>query len=174
MNALARSLAAAAALAACSPAPAAQTRATPPEARTGMQQDSLALRRPAEALQASFRYNSGVQTAMRETVRDAAAWRALWTRLTARAGPPAPPPEVDFAREMVLVAALGQRSSGGYSIRIESVRTGSELAATVVQSSPGPRCGVTGALTAPADVVIVPRSEAPVRWTVRETVTDCP
>jgi hypothetical protein len=29
---------------------------------------------------------------------------------------------------------------------------------------------VTAALTAPADVVIVPRSDAPVRWTVRETV----
>jgi hypothetical protein len=43
-----------------------------------------------------------------------------------------------------------------------------------VQTSPGPRCGVAAALSAPADVVIVPRSDVAVRWTVRETVTDCP
>ncbi|HET7462474.1 MAG TPA: protease complex subunit PrcB family protein [Longimicrobium sp.] len=175
MSQLGLSLAVAAALAGCAPAREAQTDAPSLEARTAMQQDSLPLRRPPEALQRAFRYSSGVETAMRETLRDATAWRALWTRLTSRAGPPVPPPEVDFAREMVLVAALGQRSSGGYAIRIESVRqAGGEMVATVVQTSPGPRCGVTGALTAPADVVIVPRSDAAVRWTVRETVTDCP
>jgi hypothetical protein len=175
MNRLALSLAAAAALAGCTPAPEARTDAAVPEASTAMSRDSLSLRRLSEALQTTFRYSSGVETATRETVRDAAAWGGLWARLTARSGPRLPAPEVDWSREMVLVAAMGQRRSGGYAIRIESVRrAGGELVAEVVQTSPGPRCGVAAALSAPADVVIVPRSDAPVRWTVRETVTDCP
>lgn len=174
MNRLARSLALAAALAGCT-RPQARPYVPSPEVRTAMSRDSLPLRRLPEALQGAFRYGSGVGTPLRETLRDAEAWRETWARLASRTGPPVPPPEVDFGREMVLVAALGERRSGGYSIRIESVRrAGGELVAAVVQTSPGPRCGVTGAITAPADVVIVPRSDAAVRWTVRETVTDCP
>ncbi|HEU4556267.1 MAG TPA: protease complex subunit PrcB family protein [Longimicrobium sp.] len=174
MKRIGLSLAVAAALAGCTSAQQAQADAAPPEPPTAMPRDTFSLRRLPEAAQGSFRYNSGVETPMRETIRDEAAWRGVWTRLTARGGPPVPLPEVDFAREMVLVAALGQRRSGGYTVRIESVRRAAEaLVATVVQTSPGPRCGVTGGLTAPADVVIVPRSDAAVRWTVRETVTDC-
>ncbi|HEU4884286.1 MAG TPA: protease complex subunit PrcB family protein, partial [Longimicrobium sp.] len=116
-----------------------------------------------------------VAMATRETIREAAAWRGVWTRLTSRAGSPHPPPEVDWTREMVLVATMGQRRSGGYSIRVESVRRdGGELVAAVVETSPGARCGVIAAITAPADVVIVPRSDAPVRWAVSEIVADCP
>lgn len=164
----------AAALAGCAPAPAALTDAPAPEVPIGMPQDSLVVRRLPEVLQGIFQYNSGVEMAGRETVRDAAAWRATWTHLTSRAGSPVAPPEVDWAREMVLVATMGQRRSGGYSIAIESVRReGDELVAAVVQRSPGAQCGVIAALTAPADVVIVPRSGAPVRWTVRETFTHC-
>lgn len=108
-------------------------------------------------------------------MRDAAAWRDTWTRLTARTGPPVAQPQVDWAREMVLVATLGRRRSGGYAIRIESIRReGGELVAEVTQTAPGPRCGETAALTAPADVVIVPRSDAAVRWRVRDVVADCP
>ena len=110
MNRLVLSLTAAAALAGCTPASPAQTSATSLETRTDMTADSLALHRLPEEVQAAFRYNSGVETAMRETLRDTAAWRTLWTRLTSRVGPPVPLPEVDFAREMVLVAALGERT----------------------------------------------------------------
>lgn len=166
----------AAALAGCIPAPEARTHPPSREAPAAMPQDSFALRRLPEALQGSFRYSSGIQAATRQTLRDAAAWREAWTQLTSRSGPPVPLPEVDFDREMVLVATLGEQSSGGYTIRIGSVHraAGGELVAEVVQTSSGARCGVTAALTAPADVVIVPRSDAAVRWTVRDTVADCP
>ncbi len=165
----------AAALAGCTPTPAARTDAASPETRTAMPQESIALRRFPEEVQGGFRGGSGIQEPARQAVRDAAAWREAWSRLTARAGPPGAAPEVDFAREMVLVAALGQRRSGGYAIRIESVRAeGGELVASVVESSPGPRCGVTMALTAPADAVVVTRTSLPIRWTARQVVTDCP
>src|SRR5688572_2344175 len=47
----------------------------------------------------------------RLVVRDSATWRAVWARLVAsderRAPPAAEPPPVDFARELVIVAAQG-------------------------------------------------------------------
>jgi type IV pilus biogenesis protein CpaD/CtpE len=162
-------------LAGCTPTPEARTDATSPEARTTMAQEPIALRRFPEAVLGAFRSGSGIEAPTREAVRDAQAWRDAWSRLTSRSGPPRAAPEVDFAREMVLVAAMGQRRSGGYAVRIESVREeGGELVASVVETSPGPRCGVTMALTAPADAVVVTRSTLPVRWAVRQAVSDCP
>lgn len=123
--------------------------------------------------ESAFRFHSGLESPVREVVRDADSWRRIWVRLSG-SGASSPAPDVDFAREMALVAAMGQRSTGGYAIRIESVeRAGSGLAVRVVETSPGPTCGTGQALSRPADVVIVPRSALPVQWTVRQVVTDC-
>jgi hypothetical protein len=174
MTRIAVSVALAAALAACSGAHEAQTHATPPEARTSMPQDSLALRRLSADAETGFRHNSRMEAAVREVVRDAGAWSRLWPRLSGSMGGASPAPRVDFDREMALVAAMGRRSTGGFEVRIESVeRTGAGLVAHVVETSPGPTCGTGAALSSPADVVLVPRSDLPVRWEVRRAVTDC-
>lgn len=164
-------LAVLAALAACTPAHEAQTEASTRRAGSPMSADSMTMRRlPQET---AFRFNSGLESPAREVVRDAGSWGRTWSRLSG-SGSASTAPEVDFAREMALVAAMGRRSTGGYEIRIDSVeRTGSGLEVRVVETSPGPTCGTGQALSSPADVVLVPRSTLPVRWTVRQVVTDC-
>jgi hypothetical protein len=159
----------------CAPAGETQTDAAAPEARTTMSQEVSMLRRFPEEVQGALRVNSGMETTTREAIRDRGEWDRLWSRLNARGGRPITRPEVDFAREMVLVAAMGRRRTGGYIVRIESARTeGGEVVATVVETSPGPRCGAITMATAPADAVVVTRSTLPVRWDVRQVVTDCP
>ncbi|HET7234476.1 MAG TPA: protease complex subunit PrcB family protein [Longimicrobium sp.] len=142
-------------------------------AGSGATSDTVPLRRLDESAAASFRYGSGLAEPTRVAVRDAAGWNALWARMTAGHQPTAAP-AVDFGREMLLVAGMGRRPTGGHSVTIESVtRAGGELVVRVAEQRPGPRCGVTQALTAPADVVAIPRSADAVRWVVREVVTDC-
>lgn len=156
------------------PQPGSAMDATPSPAGSAGAADTLPLRRFDESAAASFRYASGLAEPTRVVVRDAEAWSAMWTRITADHRPATAAPAVDFGREMLLVAALGRRATGGYSVRIESVsNAGGELVARVAEQRPGPRCGVTQALTAPADVVALPRSSLGVRWVVREVVTDC-
>jgi hypothetical protein len=104
-----------------------------------------------------------------------AEWTALWRRVTANHGEQPDAPPVDWSREMLLVAAMGTKPTGGYSIRIDRVLESPEvLDAVVIRTSPGPRCGVTAALTHPLDVVRIARSAKPVRWTVRDEISDCP
>jgi hypothetical protein len=160
--------------AACTPSqPSPSMDPSPPAGGGAAAADSVPLRRFDEAA-AYFRYNSGLSSPAREVVRDEGAWSALWARMVAGHHPFPPAPAVDFGREMLLVAALGQRATGGYAVRIESVtRSGGELVAHVAERRPGPGCGTTQAVTAPADVVAVPRSARPVRWAVREVVTEC-
>jgi hypothetical protein len=75
---------------------------------------------------------------------------------------------------MLLVAAMGTRSTGGYTIEIEAVdRDSSAITASVRSRSPGKSCGTTAALTAPVDIVRIPRSDHPVRFVEEHIVTNC-
>ena len=45
--------------------------------------------------------------AAQQVVRDPAAWQALWARLHVNASPTPALPAVDFAKDMLVVAAMG-------------------------------------------------------------------
>jgi hypothetical protein len=84
-------------------------------------------------------------------------------------------PRLEFDREMLLVAAMGARSSGGYRIEIVSATEHpTEIVARVVETAPGRRCGTIQAITEPADIVRLARSDKPVRWAVEQVVEECP
>lgn len=118
----------------------------------------------------TFRYYSGLTQRERMVVRTEEEWARLWERITQRVSPPIPRPSVDFSREMVLVVAMGERPTGGYTIVVEGiVQADRHLHAMIRESSPD-GCGVTGALTQPIDVVRVPRRDGGVSFIERETV----
>lgn len=135
----------------------------------------LPLRRfPPEAVNA-FGLSSGIYEPRRIEIRSAPEWEGQWRRLTARQGHPPPPPAVDFTRDMLLMAAMGPRSTGGYRVVIDRVLPRSEqLEVFVREISPGPRCGTIQAVTSPVDIVIVPATPRSVRWIVEQEVADCP
>lgn len=124
---------------------------------------------------ATFSDNSGFTQPARLVVRDAAAWRDAWATIWQGYGTVPPLPAVDFSREIVLVAALGQRPSGGYSILVDSAATrDGELFVRVRSIAPGARCGTTTALTSPVDVVRVPVRVIVPAWIEYSVATDCP
>lgn len=122
-----------------------------------------------------FRWNSGIETRERLVIRDAPSWTALWERMNTATGvgPALVPPAVDFGRDMVIVATMGLRHTGGYRIIIESVhRAGNDLY-VVVNERGHARCLVTQALTEPLDGVVVPRHEGEVIFVERKSVHVC-
>lgn len=117
---------------------------------------------------------SGFTAPARLVVRGEAEWREAWTKIYEPRMPRPPLPAVDFARETVLVAALGERSSGGFGIVVDSVYdTGAELHAVVRRTSPGADCMVTGALSQPVDAVRIPATTKPVKFVDRDEVLSC-
>jgi hypothetical protein len=122
----------------------------------------------------ALEFNSGFTAPARLVVRTEAEWREAWARIYEPRMPKPPLPAVDFTRETVLVAALGERSSGGFGIVVDSVYdTGSELQAVVRRTSPGAGCVVTGALTQPVDAVRIPATTKSVKFVDRDEVHDC-
>jgi len=119
-------------------------------------------------------YYSGFVDAAELVVSDSEAWSAMWARLNAGRQPDPPLPAVDFPTERVILVALGQRNSGGYDIRVDSVVHFERGSVTyVTATAPGRRCGVTGALTQPVDVVRLTRVAGPVAFQQQAVVRDC-
>src|SRR5882724_7251914 len=95
--------------------------------------------------------NSGITTPMRQVIRDDSSYARFWSSLGAGERP-----SVDFTRDVVIAVAAGQQATGGHSIAVERGSQGGQgLAVQVVETSPGPGCAVTQALTQPVDDVVV-------------------
>lgn len=124
--------------------------------------------------QVAYEQYTGIEDRRREVIRSRAEWEAFWDELTEGRRPQPRVPSIDFDREIAIVAAMGQQPTGGHSIRIDEVRrTPAGLSAVVVETTPGPGCVVTQAVTAPVHVTRVAVTDRPVRFVEQERVQDC-
>lgn len=80
---------------------------------------------------------------------------------------------VDFKTSQVLVSSIGEKPSGGYKVSATKAEEFADrVIVTVVQSSPGPSCITTTALTHPFEFVIIP-SLKPIEIFERQQTNDC-
>jgi hypothetical protein len=125
---------------------------------------------PFEALVSET--HSGLVEERREVVRDETGWARLWDEIYASVTPRPSRPAVDFARDMLVVAATGTRPSGGFAIRVTGVtQRGDDLEVTVLETCPPPGAMVTMELTRPVAVVSVPRLALVPRFTERRSAS---
>jgi hypothetical protein len=118
--------------------------------------------------------NSAISDNRRLVIRDTETWEAFWDEFTGLQEPKPEAPAVDFATRMVIAGTMGQRTSGGFYISMEEVaELDATLYALVQETSPGARCAVTTALTAPAVAVSVPRHDGDVAFVNTEKTTSC-
>jgi len=123
----------------------------------------------------SFTSNSGIFASERILIRDVESWRATWAEIFQGHSSAPELPQVNFAQEMVVVAALGSRPTGGFGILIDGANeAGSDGTLIRVRTiAPGPRCGTTQAFTAPVDLARLARREGEVRFVDRAEVHTC-
>ncbi len=130
---------------------------------------------PYQSVDHAFRdANSHLRYPVRLTVQDSADWLAIWSRI---AGPnnEAPAPPVDFTREMLLVAGMGEQPCMGHLISIDTVMRDDEkrIYAVVRERHRGAGCGCLNAVISPVDVVRVPRTIRPVTFLERKESNVC-
>ena len=102
---------------------------------------------------------SGIREAKEEFVKSADAWEKLWKQHSSAVGQSEKIPAVDFSKEVVVVATMGTKRTGGYSIEIVGAEAKDKtLKISVKKSSPPPDAMTIQALTAPFHFVAVPKS----------------
>ena len=98
----------------------------------------------------------GFQTQQRLVIRTQSGWEETWNQLVAgRLLPPARP-AVDFAREIVVIAATGLKPSTGYEITIQGATASRDEAVVQVRSTTPGNCVVATVITSPVDIVRMP------------------
>lgn len=113
----------------------------------------------------------------RLVVRDRDTWVQVWNRINS--GPNSLPlPEIDFTREILVVAAMGWRPSSGYRIVIDKAYLYEQYPRleVVIRSIDNTKCPGLGhftVVTAPIDIVRLPRTDRPILLR-EEFVADCP
>lgn len=121
---------------------------------------------------------SGIHSQVRQVIQDEATWRAVWQQIFAGRGSQPPLEPVDFSKETVLLAAMGDCSNGGFAIAIDGAFTDATgTTAAVSSTSPDPMCmgGMMTAqvITQPLDVVAIPKASA-VTFAERGSMSMCP
>ena len=105
---------------------------------------------------------------VREVIRDQAAWAAIWPEL----GLDGAPPEVDFAQEMVVVAAMETQSCVSKVTIRSAAQAGGELVVDILEAPPAPNC-ICVTSERPVHVVRLRKVDAPPRYNVERGLTPC-
>jgi hypothetical protein len=108
---------------------------------------------------------SGITESKEVVANNAAEWKKLWETHTAGSKPAGKMPEIDFEKETVIVAAMGRKNTGGYSIEItKAEKVGDKLRVTVRKKNPPKGAMTIQTLTAPIHIVAVPKCESKVEF----------
>ena len=120
-----------------------------------------------------FAFYSGLDKPDRIVIRDPVTWQMVWKKVWFGDSEVPPLPAVDFSSEMILVAALGARSTGGYGILIDRAHEVANGGISVTVRSISPlNCVVTEAFTQPVDIARLPIRRR-VEFTERSEVHQC-
>jgi PrcB C-terminal len=121
-----------------------------------------------------FAFYSGLDKSDRMVIRDPVTWQIVWKKVWFGNSEVPPLPAVDFSHEMILVAALGARSTGGYGILIDGANevANGGIKVSIRSFSPG-NCIVTEAFTQPVDIARLPMRSGTVQYTERSEVHQC-
>jgi hypothetical protein len=116
----------------------------------------------------------GISQRARLVIRDRDEFNELWNQIIRLASDKPALPEVDFSREMIIVAAMGQQSSR-YDIIIDSACEVDNQLEVLVRSTKFLTCGLQPGILPPepVDIVRLPKTELPVVFRETEVTSDC-
>ena len=119
-------------------------------------------------------FHGGGSQRSRRVIRNRDEFSELWKQIVGAGSDRPPPPEVDFTRVMLIVAAMGTKPSSGYEITIDGACEVDNHIEVFVRSVDYSKCGLQlQVITAPLDIVQIPRTELPVVFRETEISSDC-
>ena len=129
-------------------------------ASDGSAGDAVAILRgiPAES-------SGGFHDAANTIARDGKSWERLWEQANREHSPIPRAPAVDFGKEMVALAAMGEKPTPGWSIEIVGARNlDGKFRILYAEHAPDGKKAVPPLPTSPWHAVVLPKSDDPVEW----------
>ena len=100
-------------------------------------------------------HRSGIRASSQVVVRNQAEWAALWKNHTSFEANAAPPPTIDFSKEIAVGVFLGEKPTGGHEVEILRIdkEDGAGVSVSFVERQPPAGSVVTQAFTQPFHIV---------------------
>lgn len=119
---------------------------------------------------------SGVMQRRAEVIALQSRWVQVWDEITSNRSPKPPLPNVDFEKELLILAAYGNTGDSCRDVQIEKVdRVNGALAVSILDKQRAANCPVCPPVTAqPVHVVSIPRAATGVSYSWRPTTIACP
>ena len=109
--------------------------------------------------------HSNVKKAGNLIIRDAKAWKEQWAKINSNRMPQPPLPKVDFDKQMLIVLFMGEKTTGGHSISVASIRdTGKQIEVAVKRKSPPPGGMSIMVMTQPYCIVAIAKTDKPITF----------
>jgi hypothetical protein len=125
-------------------------------------------------------YYGGLAQPEYRVVNSREEWEELWRELEPRTSreqgqtSPNTLPDIDFQQSVLIIAAMGTRPNGGYSVEISSlVETPQRIVVTVAEQSPGAKCASTQSITHPIAIVTTAWTQKPLEFEFVRTTQQC-
>lgn len=107
--------------------------------------------------------HSGITSATTKTISNNTDWLSFWKQHKSGETPMPAAPNVNFEKERVVAVFAGQKSSGGYTIKIESAKdNGKNIVLDIEQSIPPSGSMTASVMTQPYEIVALPAGSKPV------------
>lgn len=100
-------------------------------------------------------------------------WQEVWDIAHANVLPKPTLPEVDFETYIVLAVFQGNFPTGGYDVSVEKILVEESVLVNTRETSPAVNCIVTQALTAPYQIIKIPKTEKEIVFTRQEEQRSC-
>jgi hypothetical protein len=103
---------------------------------------------------------SGLRFVRRELIDDASQWATVWAEIMSTRSPAPPLPSVDFTRDVVILAAMGEQPDACWDTAIRNVTlTGNRFGVTIEEFRPHQSCVCPPIVAQPVHAVRVRRPE---------------
>jgi len=112
---------------------------------------------------------SDVATRTNYLITSASELEKLWKMIDAKGNPPV----VDFAKSAVAAVFAGQKMTGGYAIAVSKVTDAQDRVVTITLSSPDSTCLFTQSITAPYQIIKLPKTSLSFTHEDQTATTSC-
>ncbi len=118
--------------------------------------------------------NGGFNEKVNQVITDQNTYNEVWAAAFSKFANPQKPNRIDFEKNMVLLVAMGERTSGGYTIKIKSIDDiGENIKVTIKEEKPGTSCMTTSVMTYPYQIVELPKQTKKIMFDTVEKVVEC-
>lgn len=119
--------------------------------------------------------HSGVKEHEYHDLHNAKDFQTWWSKAYSTYSDVPPLPTVDFTKNMVIAAFMGEKTHGGYTLRVENVeQTLDAYNVKIKISIPGNNCRASQDIVQPFEFVVVPNNNGVfINWNEEQTNKIC-